>query len=130
MRVSVCPRPVRPRQPPESHARTDALIEGHCDCFADYDGPESEQRLEWGELHTRYVELVEGAIADELGHLECSDQELFEYARSVGGGADGSADRLMSKLLAHSDYHAFCELMRSAHGAGHVPASLVDREMD
>lgn len=106
----------------------DELIEGGCACFADYAGAGSEQRLEWGELHTRYVEVVEAAISEELDSLECSAEELFDYARSVG--ADAKSDRLLSKLLAMSDYEAFCGVMHAAHCQGHRPMRLIEREMD
>ena len=65
---------------------------------------------------TPQVALVEQGIAETLEELECSAEEVFEYAKVYGG--DPAADRFLTKLLAQSDYGTFCAMMQQAHVRG------------
>ena len=62
------------------------------------------------------VALVEQGIAETLEELECSAEEIFDYAKAYGG--DPAADRFLTKLLAQSDYGTFCAMMQQAHIRG------------
>jgi hypothetical protein len=93
----------------------DELIEAHCAEFAGYMA-DGEQQLTWTDLHGRYVTLVESGIADALDELDCTAEELFEYARTFhSDGRNTEADRLLTRLLAMADYASFCIVMRRAH---------------
>ena len=93
----------------------DKLIDDYCAAFADY-LPNGEQRLEWTNLHNRYVALVEDGVAEALEDMECSAEELAEYARSFHtDGSNAEADRLLTKFLAMGEYSSFCAVMKKAH---------------
>lgn len=97
----------------------DEFIDGNAASFAEYHGPDGEQRLEWTQLHCQYVGLVEAAVREALEDLDCTDVELFEYARKFhDDGQHAEADRLTWKLLAMSDYSGFCRVMMEAHEHG------------
>ena len=92
----------------------DKLIDDYCAAFADY-LPNGEQRLEWTN-HNRYVALVEDGVAEALEDMECSAEELAEYARSFHtDGSNAEADRLLTKFLAMGEYSSFCAVMKKAH---------------
>ena len=101
----------------KSIARTEALdafVDANASVFATY-APDGEQTLEWTELHQQYVRIVEGGIAEALDELECSAEELFEYASAfIPTEKHDKADKLLCKLLAMNDYACFCDLMVSA----------------
>jgi hypothetical protein len=100
----------------EAEDEIDDLIDGHCEAFAEYEEG-GEQALEWTELHQRYVSLVDAAIREHLDELECTDEEVFEYACNYGA-ADEATARLLSKFTALSDYARFCTMMHEAHERG------------
>eukprot|EP00966_Prymnesium_polylepis_P256605 5927643-Prymnesium_polylepis.1 len=64
--------------------------------------------------------MIEEGISEQLRELGCTAEMLFEYASRYGG--DPRADRLLARLLALSDFHAFCEMMQQAHAMGPVAA--------
>lgn len=104
----------------------DEMIEAHCKSFEEWT-PKGEQRLEWTALHREFVALVEAGIASALEQMQCSAEDVFGYAQKYGGGASAAADgqlwplkvdRLLSKLMATSDYSVFCEMMRDVAACG------------
>lgn len=94
----------------------DALIETHAVAFADYE-PGQEQPLERTAHFNSYVALVDGAISEALEDLECSAEELFDYARAHHIES-GEAQRLLTRLLAMADYAAFAKMMAEANERG------------
>ena len=93
----------------------DELIDAHSAEFAAYTA-DGEQQLGWTDLHGRYVSLVEEGIAEALDELDCTAEELFDYARTFHlDGRNTEADRLLRRLLAMGDYTSFCAVMRRAH---------------
>ena len=89
------------------------FVDEHCESFADWtcDG---EQRLEWTALHQQYVVMVEAGIEETLAELSCRSEDVFAYAQQHGG--DPNADKVLSRLLALSEYNQFCGMMQRAHG--------------
>ena len=96
-----------------------AWVDDHCPSFAGYER-EGEQMLEWTIMHTEYVGMVEAGIRETLSELNCSAEMIFAYAERYGG--DPKADKLLARLLALSDYHAFAEMMRHSHAMGPTAA--------
>ena len=96
-----------------------AWVDDHCASFEGYQR-EGEQLLEWTVLHAEYVGMVEAGIQDTLAGLQCSAEMIFAYAERYGG--DPKADKLLARLLALSDYHAFAEMMRHSHAMGPTAA--------
>jgi len=95
----------------------DEFIDGNAAGFADFEAGD-EQRLEWTSAFHRYVELIERATVTALEDLECSAEEVLEYARAFRGSDGAEHERLMSRLLNMSDYQAFCKMMREQHDCG------------
>ena len=91
----------------------DALIDGNCAEFANFEHGE-EMPLHWIQLHEHYVGLVEEHIGDVLASLECSAEDVFQYAQTYAGG-DERVQRLIERLLASVDLPAFCVMMRERH---------------
>ena len=94
----------------------DEYVSSNAADFADYSERHSEHRLAWTELHGKYVELVELAVQEELDDLECTTAQLFSFARAHGA-EDAAARRHLQKLIALSDYSAFCAMMRERSAA-------------
>ena len=91
----------------------DELIESNAASFADYSSS-AEQSLTWTALHHKFVELIELAAKEQMEDLECSDSELFAFARDYGE-TDPAARSLLRKFLAMGEYLDFCSLMQAAH---------------
>lgn len=89
------------------------FVEEHCAAFAPWT-PEGEQSLEWTALHQQYVAMVEAGVEATLAELSCRSEDVFAYAQQHGG--DPRADKVLSRLLALSEYDHFCDMMRRAHG--------------
>ena len=89
------------------------FVEEHCAAFAPWTR-EGEQSLEWTALHQQYVVMVEAAVEETLAELGCRSEDVFAYAQQHGG--DPRADKVLSRLLALSEYDHFCDMMRRAHG--------------
>ena len=85
--------------------RTTILYHGNC-----IDG--------WFSAYFAYCALVEQAIQSALTELSCDASTVLEYAQTYGG--DPRADKLLSRLLAFSDYGHFCAMMRSASEQGPI----------
>ena len=94
----------------------DYLIDGRASEFAEWTA-EAEQQLEWTAVFNEYVKLVEGAVSEAMEDLECTEDELFHYARQWHAES-GQAERLLARLLAFSDYHTFCKMMRANRECG------------
>ena len=94
----------------------DRLIDGKASDFSDY-SPDAEQRLEWTAVFEEYVALVEGGISEALEDLECTERQLFDYARNWHAESP-QAGKLLNRLLAFSDYPAFCQMMKANHDCG------------
>ena len=71
--------------------------------------PGGEHKLEWTSIHHEYCRLVEGALQTELQVLGCPEAALLDHAMQ----ADPLADKLLTRLLAKTDYTHFCEMMRA-----------------
>ena len=99
----------------EYNDELDDLIDGNSDVFAEF-SIDGEQRLEWTELFIRYVKLVEESIAGQLTKLDCSAEDVLEYAKLFGN--ETTANRLLAKFIALDDYTAFCNMMKRAHTTG------------
>lgn len=91
------------------------FVDDNSAAFVDY-RPGGEHLLEWTDIHREYSALVEDTISSTLSELSCDAQQVFEYAARVGG--DPRADKLLSRLLALSDYSTFCQMMRIASEVG------------
>ena len=89
------------------------FVEEHCAAFASWT-PAGEQSLEWTALHQQYVAMVEAGVEATLAELSCRSEDVFAYAQQHGG--DPRADKVLSRLLALSEYDHFCDMMRRAHG--------------
>ena len=89
------------------------FVEDHCAGFAHWTR-EGEQSLEWTTLHQQYVAMVEVGVEQTLAELSCRSEDVFAYAQQHGG--DPRADKVLSRLLALSEYNHFCDMMRRAHG--------------
>ena len=59
-------------------------------------------------MHADYSTLVERAISTELQVLGCSEEALLETAASKHYSL---ADKLLTQLLAMTDYEQFCAMM-------------------
>ena len=94
----------------------DELIDGQCSRFAEWDAS-AEQDLSLTPIFNDYVSLAEAGISEALDELECSDAELFDYARCYHAES-AESERLLSRLLAFSDYASFAKMMREAHARG------------
>ena len=79
----------------------------HCGAFFHY-LPDGEHTLEWTDMHADYSTLVERAISTELQVLGCSEEALLETAASKHYSL---ADKLLTQLLAMTDYEQFCAMM-------------------
>ena len=91
------------------------FVDDKAAAFADY-SPSGEQLLEWTAVHEEYCALVEQHIGAALTELSCDAATVFEYAADYGG--DPRADKLLSRLLAMSDYAHFAVMMRESAEAG------------
>ena len=89
------------------------FVKQHCSAFASWT-PGGEQRLDWTALYQRYVAIVEAGVEATLAELSCRSEEVFAYAQQHGG--DPRADKVLSRLLAISEYAHFCDMMRRAYG--------------
>ena len=94
----------------------DELIDARAAEFEGWSAAD-EQRLEWTQTFGEYVALVEAGVAEALDELECSSDELYDYARCYHVES-APARRLLDKLLAMADYRQFCAMMREAHEHG------------
>jgi len=86
-------------------------IDANASAFVDYRRG-GEHLLEWTAIHDDYCALVEAAIRIALDELNCNAATVLEYAQTFGN--DPKVDGLLSRLLALSDYHRFCAMMRAA----------------
>ena len=94
----------------------DELIDAHAATFAEWDAAR-EQQLGWTATFDEYVRLVEVGVSEALDDLECSADELFDYARAHHVES-AAAQRLLTRLLAMADYAEFGRMMREAHERG------------
>ena len=94
----------------------DELIEAHAGEFAEWDAA-AEQRLEWTARFEEYVRLVDGGVSEALEDLECTAEQLFDYARCYHAESE-QAGKLLARLLSMADYAQFCALMHEAHVRG------------
>ena len=99
----------------DNTAEIQIFVDDNSAAFVDY-RPGGEHLLEWTTIHEEYCTLVEGSISATLAELSCDAQQVTEYAAAVGG--DPRADKLLSRLLALSDYEHFCGMMRYASEVG------------
>ena len=93
-------------------------VDANANAFVDYRPGSGEHLLEWTSIHHDYCALVEQAIQSALTELSCDASTVLEYAQTYGG--DPRADKLLSRLLAFSDYGHFCAMMRSASEQGPI----------
>ena len=89
------------------------FVEDHCRGFSHWTR-EGEQSLKWTMLHEQYVAICEAGIEQTLAELSCRSADVFVYAQQHGG--DPRVDKVLSRLLALSEYNHFCDMMRRAHG--------------
>ena len=94
----------------------DELIEAHAGEFSEWDAA-AEQRLEWTARFDEYVRLVDGGVSEALEDLECTAEQLFDYARCYHAESE-QAGKLLARLLSMADYAQFCALMHEAHVRG------------
>ena len=91
------------------------FVDDNCSAFVDF-RIGGEHLLEWTTIHSEYCKLAEGVISSTLVELSVDAQQIFEYAAATGG--DPRADKLLSRLLALSDYDLFCLMMHQASQQG------------
>ena len=91
------------------------FVDDNSAAFVDF-RPGGEHLLEWTSIHQEYCDLIDGVITTTLAQLDCTSEQIFEYARAMGG--DPRADKHLSRLLAMSDYNHFCDMMRHASEEG------------
>ena len=85
------------------------LIDAYSASFSDY-VPGGEHRLEWTRIHHEFCDIVEGHLKVELQVLGCSEEALLEHAMCTD---DPVAERLLTRLLAKTDYELFCVMMNA-----------------
>ena len=103
----------------------DTFIDEHAEAFESYVRG-GEQRLEWTQLHMRYVSMVETHIAEQLQDLGTGggDAEALYAILEVATENDSRAQAFLSRLLSMGDYDFFASEMQ--RGGGWLKVSLDD----
>ena len=99
----------------------DRFIDTHAGKFEGWSAA-GEQPLELGSLHAEYRVLVESGIAAALQRLGCTAEEVFAAAAAHSASRllarSEEVERRLARLLAMSDYAAFCRMMSDVAQCG------------
>ena len=85
------------------------FVDQHCSTFGSFT-EDGEHLLEWTHCHAAYCDIVEDTLVQELSVLGCSEDALLEHAVRAEG--DPTADEVLRRLIAKTDYVRFCAMMR------------------
>jgi len=85
------------------------FVDEHCSAFGSFT-EDGEHLVEWTHCHAAYCDIVEDTLVQELSVLGCSEDALLEHAVRAEG--DPTADEVLRRLIAKTDYVRFCAMMR------------------
>merc|ERR1712072_232566 len=70
-----------------------------------------EHRLEWSEVHRRFVEMIEGYIKDFIRESNCNEQEFVSAMDQCMKGCSSEWPPF-AKLLHVTDYTVFAKMLQ------------------